>query len=226
MDGYRDTLPRLLVRLKTPVRAVVGFSEALMEDAGDSLDEEGRAHLRFIAQGGRRMSELIEALLQLSRLSQAEMLVQPLCLSDLATATVRTLPAARRQGVDVRIEPGIWASADARLVSVLIENLLDNALKFTSRHPTALIEFGISSNDGRPAVHVRDDGAGFDMANADRLFGAFQRLHPENDFEGTGIGLATAMRIVRRHGGRIWAEGAVEQGAMFSFALPDLRREP
>jgi signal transduction histidine kinase len=212
--------------LRAPLRAIIGFSEALMEDSGDSLDEPGRGYLRFIAQGGRRMSELIESLLQLSRLSQAEMLVQPVCLTDLAAAVVRALPAASRPGVELRIEPGIWATADPRLVSVLLESLLDNAVKFTSRHPTAAIQLGVSWSDGQPAAYVRDDGAGFDMANGDRLFGAFQRLHAESDFEGIGIGLATAMRIVRRHGGRIWAEGALEKGATFSFTLPDLRKEP
>jgi signal transduction histidine kinase len=211
--------------LRAPLRAIIGFSEALMEDSGDSLDEEARGHLRFIAQGGRRMSQLIESLLQLSRLSRAEMVVQPVCLSEVAAAAAQSLLAAGRRGVDLRIEPGIWATADPRLISLLLQNLLDNALKFTSRHPSALIEFGVAARDGQLVAHVSDDGAGFDMANADRLFGAFQRLHPENEFEGTGIGLATAMRIVRRHGGRIWAEGVLEKGATFSFTLPDLRQE-
>ncbi|HEY4027348.1 MAG TPA: protoglobin domain-containing protein [Candidatus Dormibacteraeota bacterium] len=209
--------------LRAPLRAIIGFSEALLEDSGEELDEEARAHLRFIAQGGRRMSQLVEALLTLSRISRAEMIAQPVSISETAAAVAEPLMTANHRSVELRIQPGIWTTGDARLVSVLLQNLLGNAFKFTSRHQTALIEVGLQQREGEPVVYVRDDGAGFDMANADRLFGVFQRLHPESEFEGTGTGLATAMRIVRRHGGRIWAEGALDRGATLYFTLPDLR---
>jgi len=118
------------------------------------------------------------------------------------------------------IEPDLAADGDARLLRVMLQNLLGNAWKFTAHHPRARIEFGVTEHDGERAYFVRDDGAGFDMAYADKLFGAFQRLHTRTEFEGSGIGLATVQRIVYRHGGRVWAKGAVEQGATFYFTLP------
>ena len=211
--------------LRAPLRAIVGFSEALVEDASDRLDEESRSHLRFVVQGAQRMAQLIEGLLQLSRLGRAEIRMQPVCVSDVATTVSAPLLAASGGQVTLRIQPGIWATGDELLVPALLRNLLDNAFKFTSHHPTALIEVGAVRRDGRLVAYVRDDGAGFDMASADRLFGAFQRLHPESEFEGTGIGLATVMRIAHRHGGTVWAESAPERGATFYLTLPDLRQE-
>jgi signal transduction histidine kinase len=211
--------------LRAPLRAIIGFSEALMEDAGERLDEESRSHVTFIVQGARRMAQLIEDLLKLSRLSRAEMQLQALCLSDLAADVAGPLLAADGRAVDLRIQRGIWATGDPRLLTVVLENLLGNAFKFTSRHPAARVDVGVRREGSGLVAYVRDDGVGFDMANADRLFGAFQRLHTEAEFEGTGIGLATVMRIVRRHGGRVWAESRPEQGATFYLTLPDLRQE-
>jgi signal transduction histidine kinase len=210
--------------LRAPLRAIIGFSQALVEDAGESLDEGSRSHLNFIVHGALRMSHLIEGLQTLSRVSRAEMVMQTVDVSELAEAVAAPLLTEATNRVDLRVEPGIWATGDARLVPVLLQNLLGNAFKFSSHNATALVEVGAVEKDGTLVAFVRDDGAGFDMANADRLFGAFQRLHPESDFEGTGIGLATVMRIVRRHGGEVWAESQPERGATFYFTLPDLRR--
>jgi light-regulated signal transduction histidine kinase (bacteriophytochrome) len=211
--------------LRAPLRAIVGFSEALAEDASDRLDEESRSHLRFIVQGALRMAQLIEGLLQLSRMGGAEIRMEPVCVSEIATVVSAPLVAAGGGRVALRVQPGIWATGDEQLVPALLQNLLDNAFKFTSHHPTALVEVGTVRRDGQLVAYVRDDGAGFDMAGADRLFAPFQRLHPETEFGGTGIGLATAMRIARRHGGTVWAESATERGATFYFTLPDLRQE-
>jgi signal transduction histidine kinase len=211
--------------LRAPLRAILGFSQALAEDWGDRLDEEARSYLDFIVQGGQRMSQLIEDLLRLARLNQSELRMRPVCLSDVARSAADPLLAATDRDIELRVQPGIWASGDDRLLRVVFENLLGNAFKFTSGHSTARIQVGAQEQDGVISVYVRDDGAGFDMANASRLFGPFQRLHADSEFEGSGIGLATVMRIVRRHGGRIWAEGTPERGATFALTLPDLRIE-
>jgi light-regulated signal transduction histidine kinase (bacteriophytochrome) len=211
--------------LRAPLRAIIGFSEALMEDTADRLDEESRSHLRFIVQGALLMAQLIEGLLRLSRVGRAEIRMQPVCVSEIATAVSAPLLAASGGRVALRVQSGIWATGDEHLVPALLQNLLDNAFKFTSHHPTAVVEVGAVRRDGRLVAYVRDDGAGFDMASADRLFGTFQRLHPETEFEGTGIGLATVMRIAHRHGGTVWAESLPERGTTVYFTLPDLRQE-
>jgi len=211
--------------LRAPLRAFIGFSEALMGDAQDRLDERSRSHLRFIVQSGRLMARLIEELVALAGLSQVEMHVQPVCLSQVAAEVAEPLRLAAEHPVDLRIEQGIWAMGDAGLLSVLLQNLLGNAFKFTSRRPAALIEMGAVAEDRELVVSVRDDGAGFDMERADRLFGPFQRLHSDTEFEGAGMGLAAAQRIVRRHGGRIWAAaGKRGCGATFSFTIPRMWR--
>jgi PAS domain S-box-containing protein len=206
--------------LRAPLRSVDGFSEALVEGYADRLDATGRDYLRRVRDASRRMSELIEAILDLARLGRVEVYRERVDLSALAHAVVdelrRTSPARE---VEVVIAPGLEAVGDARLLRVLLENLLGNAWKFTRHHTHARIEFGVTEHEGRRVFFVRDNGAGFDMAYADRLFTAFQRLHGAHEFEGTGIGLATVQRIVRRHGGELWAEGAVDQGATFYFTL-------
>jgi light-regulated signal transduction histidine kinase (bacteriophytochrome) len=206
--------------LRAPLRALDGFSEILIEDYGDRLDETGQAHLLRIRNAAGHMSELMDALLQLSRLSQEELHREAVDLSAAAAEIFAGLRAGgRSRVVDVIIAPGLVADCDRRLTRIALDNLIGNAWKYTARRPEARIEVGASEEEGAVVFFVRDDGAGFDMRYADKLFGAFQRLHTDDEFEGTGIGLATVQRIVHRHGGAIWAEGAVDEGATFSFTL-------
>jgi PAS domain S-box-containing protein len=208
--------------LRAPLRTIDGFSHALLEDHAERLDDAGKAQLNRIRAATQRMGSLIDDLLNLSRLSRTEMHTQTLNISVLARSVASDLQKAHpgRQ-VDLRIEDGLKINADAGLLRVVLENLLGNAWKFTSKRASARIEFGVARDKGTPAFFVRDDGAGFDPAYADRLFGAFQRLHTTTEFAGTGIGLATVQRIVHRHGGRIWAESAVDRGATFYFTLSE-----
>lgn len=206
--------------LRAPLRAIDGFSQALLEDYRDKVDAEGQDYLRRVRAASQRMAKLIDDLLHLSRLSRAPMNRQSVDLSVLAERVVSELRTVEPfRGVEVLIAPGVMAEGDPGLLEVVLKNLLSNAWKFTGKTSHARIEFGVTDHDGRPAFFVRDNGAGFDMAYADRLFGAFQRLHSEDEFPGTGIGLATVQRIIRRHGGRVWAEGAVGKGATFYFVL-------
>jgi light-regulated signal transduction histidine kinase (bacteriophytochrome) len=173
------------------------------------------------------MSELIDGLLALARVTRSQLRREHVDLSRLARDVVGRLQARSDEsgrGVDFVIQEGLSAEGDARLLATVLENLLGNAWKFTSKRPRARIEFGVSRHHGHAAFFVRDDGAGFDMAYAGKLFGAFQRLHAASEFEGHGVGLATVQRIVVRHGGRIWAEGQVEAGATFYFSLGEAER--
>jgi PAS domain S-box-containing protein len=209
--------------LRAPLRGIDGFGKVLLEGYGEQLNERGQDLLRRIREAGGRMGQLIDDLLHLSRVTRSEIHRIPVDLSELATSIAAELAGVdpRRQVVFV-IVPGLVAQADPRLMRIVMENLLRNAWKFTGKHPRARIEVGVlsPSHPGEEVVFfVRDDGAGFDMAYADKIFGPFQRLHRETEFEGTGIGLATVQRIVHRHGGRVWAEGAVEKGATFYFTL-------
>jgi PAS domain S-box-containing protein len=207
--------------LRAPLRGIDGFSQALLEDCGDHLDAQGQDYLQRICSATQRMSELIDALLGLSRVTRAELQREPIDLSAMAEAIAAEL---RRQdparAVDVVIAPALMANGDARLLWVMLENLLGNAWKFSAKKTQAHIEFGVQTEpDGTPVFFVRDNGAGFDMTYANKLFGAFQRLHRMSEFPGTGIGLATVQRIIHRHGGRVWAEGEVGRGATFYFTL-------
>jgi signal transduction histidine kinase len=205
--------------LRAPLRAIDGFSRALLEDCAGSLDEKGRGYLQRIRAGTRRMAELIEDLLGLARISRGDLSRQPVDLSTIAARVAADLAGRHpNRAVDVVVEEGLTAAADPRLVTVLLENLLGNAWKFSSRKDDPRVEVGRLDGAAR-AFYVRDNGAGFDMAYADKLFGPFQRLHSAAEFEGTGIGLATVQRIVRRHGGRVWAEAEVGRGATFYFTL-------
>jgi PAS domain S-box-containing protein len=207
--------------LRQPLRALDGFSQILLDDYGTRLDDEGRSLLERIRAADVRMTALIDGLLELSRLNRGELSRERLDLSEMAHhAAERLAEAEPGRSVDLAIADGLVAHADRRLVRALLANLLGNAWKFTAKHETAHIEVGADDVDGERAFYVRDDGAGFDMAYADALFGAFQRLHSTGEFDGLGIGLATVQRIVRRHGGRVWAEGEVEKGATFHFTLP------
>jgi signal transduction histidine kinase len=206
--------------LRAPLRSVSGFSQAVLEDYGSRLDATGRQYLELASRAAQEMGQLIDDLLGLSRVSRVELARQPVELSALAASIVEEL---RREEpgrhVEVEIAPDLVAEGDPTLLRLALENLLRNAWKFTAHHPTARIRFGREASRGREAYFVADDGAGFDMAYADKLFQPFQRLHRTAEFPGTGIGLATVRRIVRRHGGDAWAEGAVEQGATVHFTL-------
>ncbi len=207
--------------LRAPLRSIDGFSQALLEDYAERIDEPGRQYLGRIRAATARMGELIDDLLQLSRVTRAEMTREAVDLSALAGSIVddlrRTDPD---RPVEVVIQSGLHVEGDAKLLRIALVNLLSNAWKFTGRQAAARIELGSSETDNEHVFYVRDNGAGFDMAYASKLFGAFQRLHAASEFPGTGIGLAIVQRIVRRHGGRLWAEGAVNRGATFYFTLP------
>ena len=207
--------------LRAPLRSISGFSQVLVEDYAETLDAEGRDYLKRISDASARMAQLIDDLLDLSRLSRGEVRRAPVDLSALAEAVIADLATAQpERRVDVEIAPGLTAEADPHLVRTVLINLLGNAWKYTGRKDHARIAFGATTDaEGQPAFFVRDDGAGFDMAYADKLFGAFQRLHGMKDFPGTGVGLATVQRIVHKHGGRVWAESVVDQGATFYFTL-------
>ncbi len=212
--------------LRAPLRGIDGFSYVLQEDYADKLDATGQDYLRRVRAASQRMGQLIDDMLKLSRVTQGEMRRERVDLSRLAQEIADELREKQpERAVEFVIEPDLDADGDARLLQVVLENLLGNAWKFTARHPRARIEFGVAERDGERPFFVRDDGAGFDMAYADHLFGAFQRLHRVTEFEGIGIGLATVQRIINRHGGRVWAEGAMEQGATFYFTLPLEREE-
>jgi signal transduction histidine kinase len=206
--------------LRAPLRAISGFANILKEDHGDRLDADAKLVLDRVIDGARRMEVLIADLLELSSVSTLEMRSEPVNLTREAEEVVAELRAAwPDRVVDVVIAPGLSAKGDARLLRLVLQNLIGNAWKFTARKETARIEVGVTS-DPEPVFWVKDDGAGFDMEYAERLFGVFQRMHSAKEFPGTGVGLAIVHRIVLRHGGRVWAEGVVQQGATFHFTLP------
>jgi PAS domain S-box-containing protein len=208
--------------LRAPLRSIDGFSQALLEDYADKLDEEGKKCLRFVRESAQHMGQLIDALLTLSRVTRSELHREKVDLSALVRAAVARLRRSQPdRPVNVVILDGLEDSGDPRLLTVVFDNLLGNAWKFTGKRDGARVEFGVSSTDGHPVYFLRDNGAGFDMAFATKLFGVFQRLHSATEFEGTGVGLATVRRIVSRHGGRVWAEGEVDRGATFHFTLND-----
>ena len=212
--------------LRAPLRAIDGFSKLLVEDHGERLDAEARQHLDRVRAAARRMAELIDDLLGLARVTRAGLKLESVELGKLARSIADDLERSRpERRTDWQIREDIVVHADQRLMRVLLENLLGNAWKFTVHRDRARIELGVEQTGDAPVYFVRDNGAGFDMAYAHKLFNPFQRLHRATDFEGTGIGLATVERIVRRHGGRVWAEAEVDRGAKFSFTL-GRTREP
>jgi len=207
--------------LRAPLRSVDGFSQLLLEDYQDKLDDEGRDALTRVRKAALRMGELIDSLLSLSRLSRQDLTAQTVQVDELVSTIADSLKHDfPDRDVVFEIQPGVTAQADPVLLRVVLQNLLSNAWKFTGERNIAHISFGTEEIDGETAYFVRDDGAGFDMDYADKLFGAFQRLHTQSEFPGIGIGLATASRVVHRHGGRIWAQGAPNEGATFYFTLP------
>jgi signal transduction histidine kinase len=213
--------------LRAPLRSIDGFSRILLEDYADRLDEEGEDFLGRVRAASKHMDTLIDDLLDLSRVSRGPLRREVIDLSVVATGIIQKLEASQpERKVRFIVEEGVVAFGDANLVAVALENLLGNAFKFTQKEDEATIEFGaISQRGGGVVYYVRDDGAGFDPRYADKLFGAFQRLHGPEEFEGTGIGLATVARIVHRHGGRVWAESEVGEGATFYFTLDGGHRQ-
>ena len=207
--------------LRAPLRTIDGFSLALQEDYGEQLPEEAHGYLMRIRTAAQRMAQLIDDLLNLSRVSRAPLNPEPTNLSKIAMQIIQELQRVSPERiVDFSAAPNITAACDPRLIKVVLENLLSNAWKFTSKQPSAQIQFGMTEEPQNGRVYyVRDNGAGFDMAYVNKLFGAFQRLHTYSEFPGTGIGLAIVQRIINRHGGHIWAEGAVDKGAAFYFTL-------
>lgn len=206
--------------LRAPLRAIDGFSQALMEDCSKDLDQTGMDYLSRVRNAAQRMGQLIDDLLKLSRISRAEFNLQEVNLSDLAEDILRDL---RRHEPDRVIEQKITSelveTGDPQLLRIALENLLSNAMKYTSKRDKTIIEFGMRNRKGAICYFLQDNGVGFDMKYANKLFGAFQRLHDANEYQGTGIGLATVQRIIHRHGGHIWAESAVDKGSTFYFTI-------
>ena len=207
--------------LRAPLRAIDGFSYALLEDYAAQLDATATDYLARVRAAANRMGVLIDDLLRLSRITQSSLDLREVDITDLAREIGASLCSADpARDITFVVADGLRATADAALVSVLLENLLSNAVKFTSKHEHATIEVGSAGTDDGTAFYVKDDGAGFDMTHVDKMFTPFHRLHDGDDFPGTGIGLTTARRIVHRHRGRMWAEGAPEEGATLWFTLP------
>jgi signal transduction histidine kinase len=208
--------------LRAPLRSIAGFSQMMFEDYGERLDEQGKEYLTELIDTSHDMARLIDAMLRLSRVTRAEMRWEEVDLSSLARLIAGALAKTEpEREVTVAVAEGLIVEGDERLLHCALENLLGNAWKFTRRTGSASIELGTAIHEGQRAYVVRDNGAGFDMAYGQHLFGAFQRLHSAREFEGTGIGLATVRRIIHRHGGKVWAEGRVGHGAAFYFTLPD-----
>lgn len=206
--------------LRAPLRGMDGFSQALLDDYGDKLDETGKDYLRRVRNATKKMGNLIDDLLALSRVTRRELKQEQIDLSSVARSIADEFKQAEPgREVEFRIAPDVCVDGDKDLLRIALQNLIGNAWKFTAKKRHAKIEFDVAENNGTRAIFVRDDGAGFDMSYADKLFQPFTRLHGEKEFDGTGIGLATVQRIVHRHGGRIWAEGAVEKGATVYFTL-------
>lgn len=206
--------------LRAPLRGMDGFSQALLEDYGDKLDDTGKDYLQRVKRASQTMSMLIDDLLALSRVSRGEILRKKVDLSEMANSIAEELrQTAPDRDVTFKIAPELVHDCDKRLIRAAFDNLLGNAWKYTSKRERATIEVGVATHNGQKAFFVRDDGAGFDMAYTDKLFEPFTRLHTKAEFDGTGIGLATVQRIIHRHGGKIWAEGAVGKGATFFFTL-------
>jgi PAS domain S-box-containing protein len=207
--------------LRAPLRSIAGFSHALLEDYEDRLDAEGRDCLDRIVTNTQRMGQLIDDLLKLSRVTRAEMEQERVNMSEMAAKVAARLRMSQpERQVEFIVPDDIIANGDEQLLRLVLENLFDNAFKFTAKQPAAIIEFGVTDQDSDRVYFVRDNGAGFDMAYNGKLFQPFQRLHSLHEFGGTGIGLATVRRIINRHGGRVWIEGAPGNGATVYFTLP------
>lgn len=205
--------------LRSPLLVIQGFSHLLAEDYGEALGSKGTDFLQRIVECSKRMSQIIDSLLTLSQVAREEIQHEELDLSEMASTVAFELSKRTpKNHVEVVIEKGVKAGGDARLLRIVMENLLGNAWKYTSKQPNPRIEFGMLKEEDESIIYyVRDNGVGFDMAYADKLFMPFERLHSRDEYPGTGVGLATVKRIVHRHGGRVWAESGVGNGAVFYF---------
>jgi light-regulated signal transduction histidine kinase (bacteriophytochrome) len=207
--------------LRAPLRSIDGFARALSEECGERLDDDGRRYLQHVLDAAQRMSGMLEGLLSLARIHAAEFQPRPVDVTQITQGIVQRLRTEEpERAVEFIVPDGIAAEADTSLLITALEALLRNAWKFTRKQQPARIEVGVQPSTP-PVYFVRDNGVGFDMRYATKLFGPFQRLHPEREFEGVGIGLAAVSRIIRRHGGRIWAEATPDQGASFHFTLAE-----
>jgi len=211
--------------LRGPLRSMDGFSQAVLEDYGDKLDDDGKDALLRIRAASQRMGRLIDELLGLSRVTRAELRLRNVNLSEMAHEIAESLQQNTGRRVHWDIEDNLTLHADKALIQIAMQNLLENAWKFTGKTAQPVIRVGCVEQDGVKAWFVGDNGVGFDMTYADRLFGAFQRLHHESEFPGTGIGLAIVQRIIRRHEGRIWAHAAPDRGATFYFSIKETTHE-
>ena len=216
----RDSSYSVSHDLVSPLRAIDGFSRMIEEDYGTLVDARGKGYIDRIRSGTQRMQQLIDDMLALSRVTRNEMKRDTINLSGIATSILNDLKQLQPQrSVATHIALDIFSNGDPNLLRIALENLLRNAWKFTAKHAAPTIEFGTLHEGDKPVYFVSDNGAGFDMTYAGKLFGAFQRMHKPQEFEGTGIGLAIVHRIIQRHGGRIWAEAEPERGATFFFTL-------
>jgi len=224
LDEQRKALLRSVSHdLRAPIRHIDGFSRILLDEHGGQIPPEGQRQLKRIREATRQMGDLVDDLLNLSRIGRQPLALQRTNLNALVTnikADLSSELADRQVEWHIAVLPTI--ECDPGLIKQVFFNLLANAVKFTQPKERARIEVGLAVDDGRPAIFVRDNGVGFNMKYADKLFGVFQRLHRQEEFEGTGVGLATVERIVRKHGGRIWAEAESGTGATFYFTLPSL----
>jgi len=208
--------------LRAPLRSIAGFSQILIEEYQKKLDETGKDYLNRISNSAQYMALLIDDILKLSKVTRSEMDLTQVNMSEIANDIINQLhDSETERNVKFVSRDEIIVNADARLIRIALENLLGNAWKFTSKHPIARIELGVIQQKEKLVYFVRDDGAGFEMEFAQKLFSAFHRLHTTIEFPGTGIGLATVRRIINRHGGNVWAEAEVEKGATFYFTLPE-----
>ena len=206
--------------LRAPLRSMSGFSQILQETAPPGLDEKSRHYLQRIHDASMRMSGLIEDLLNLSRIGRSELTARPISLSQVAAEAAAAVRERHpKRDVQLEVAPGLEVNADPRLLRIALENLLSNAWKYTARATQASVSVGVQAGEHGPVYFVRDNGVGFDIKYADKLFVPFQRLHPETEFPGSGIGLVTVQRIIARHGGRVWADAKPDEGATFYFTL-------
>ncbi|MDZ4230801.1 MAG: ATP-binding protein, partial [Dehalococcoidales bacterium] len=206
--------------LRAPLRSMEGFSNALLEDYADKLDDRGRQYLKYVQESSDLMAQLIDDLLKLSRVTRSDMNYERVKLSEMAQKVQAQLEKSEPyREMILNIAPDITAYGDRNLLRLVLENLLGNAWKFSGKVSSPCIEMGTTEQNGKRAYFIRDNGVGFDMEYADKLFKPFQRLHKSTEFAGTGIGLATVQRIINRHGGKVWADSKVGEGTTFYFTL-------